>query len=117
MTLTTTLVAPPDAAAWDALVAVADGASVFHPSTWARMWIAEWPDARWEALVIPGEGGGYAAALGMIVRDGPLGRRVMAMPWATYGGPLVRRDHSDPAAARRALLAGFAERVRNGVMV
>src|SRR6185503_9920380 len=53
----------------------------------------------------------------MIVRDGPLGRRVMAMPFGTYGGPIVRRDHPDATAARRSLLEAFAERVRGGVMV
>ncbi|MBI1795443.1 MAG: GNAT family N-acetyltransferase [Candidatus Eisenbacteria bacterium] len=115
-----TMVAPPDAAAWDALVGSSDEASVFHPSAWARLWTSEWPNARWEALVISSAAAGnaprYDAALGMIVRDGLLGRRVMAMPWGTYGGPLVRRDHPDPGTARRVLLAAFAERVR-GAMV
>jgi hypothetical protein len=42
------------------------------------------------------------------VRESPLGRRILAMPDGTYGGPIVRRDHPDPAAARRKLLQGFA---------
>jgi hypothetical protein len=111
------LVSPPDPAAWDALVAEADAATVFHTSAWARLWIAEWPGARWEAVVLP-DGAGYAGGLGLIVRDGALGRRVMAMPYGTYSGPIVRPGHPDPAAVRRQLLEGYAQLVRHAwVMV
>lgn len=112
-----TLVVPPDPAAWDSLVEADETASAFQHSAWARLWTSEWPRSRWEALVIRDEAGGYAAGLAMITRDEPLGRRVMAMPYATYGGPLVRGDHPDPVAARRALLAAYAEHVRSGVML
>jgi hypothetical protein len=106
------LVSPPDPAAWDALVAEARDVTVFHTSAWARLWIAEWPGARWEAVVLP-DGAGYAGGLGLIVRDGALGRRVMAMPYGTYSGPIVRRDHPEPASVRRLLLEGFAQLVRH----
>ena len=106
------LVSPPDPAAWDALVDDSDTATVFHTSAWARLWIAEWPGARWEAVVLP-EGHGYAGALGLIIHDGPLGRRVLAMPYGTYSGPIVRRGHPDPAAVRRLLLEGYAQLVRH----
>jgi CelD/BcsL family acetyltransferase involved in cellulose biosynthesis len=112
-----TLVSPPDPAAWDALVEADETASAFQPSAWARMWTSEWPRARWEALVVRDAAGGYSAGLAMITRDEPLGRRVMAMPYATYGGPLVRGDHPDPAAARRAQLAAYAAHVRSGVLL
>ena len=104
------LVSPPDPAAWDALVAECDTATVFHTSAWARLWIAEWPGARWEAIVLP-EAGGYAGALGLLIHDGPLGRRVLSMPYGTYGGPIVRRDHPDPSSVSRQLLAGYAQLV------
>lgn len=111
------LVSPPDPAAWDALVAETDAATVFHTSAWARLWIAEWPGARWEAVVLPDDAG-YAGGLGLIVRDGAFGRRVLAMPYGTYGGPIVRRGHPDPAAVRRQLLEGYAQLVRHAwVMV
>ena len=106
------LVSPPDPAAWDALVAETEDATVFHTSAWARLWIAEWPGARWEAVVLP-DGTGYAGGLGLIVRDGALGRRVMAMPYGTYSGPIVRRGHPDPASVRRLLLEGYAQLVRH----
>lgn len=106
------LVSPPDPAAWDALIAEAEDVTVFHTSAWARLWIAEWPGARWEAVVLP-EGTGYAGGLGLIVRDGALGRRVMAMPYGTYSGPIVRRGHPDAANVRRQLLEGYAQLVRH----
>ena len=102
-----TLASPPDPERWDALVARAPGASVFHTSAWARLWTEEWGGARWEALVVEGADG-YDAGLGAIVRSrGPL-RTVDAMPFATYGGPLVRADHPDPNGLAAALLEGFA---------
>lgn len=104
------LVSPPDPAAWDALVAESDAATVFHDSAWARLWIAEWPGARWEAIVLP-DAEGYAGALGLIIHDGPLGRRVLSMPYGTYGGPIVRRGHPDPSLVCRQLLAGYAQLV------
>jgi GNAT acetyltransferase-like protein len=106
------LVSPPDPVAWDALVAESDTATVFHTSAWARLWIAEWPGARWEAVVLPDEAG-YAGALGLIIHDGPLGRRVLAMPYGTYSGPIVRRGHPDPSGVRRVLLEGYAQLVRH----
>lgn len=92
---------------WDALVAGAEGASVFHTSAWASVWTGEWKDARWEALVLE-DGAGYAAGLGAIVRRRGFWRTIDAMPFATYGGPIVRTGHPDPAGARRALLDAFA---------
>jgi hypothetical protein len=99
--------AHPDAARWDALVARDPAATVFQTSAWARIWTEEWKDARWEALVVE-EDGGYAAGLGAIVRRrGPL-RTVDSMPFATYGGPLVRDGHPDRRGITAALLDGFA---------
>lgn len=106
------LVSPPDPAAWDNLVAASDTATIFHTSAWARLWIAEWPGARWEAVVLADEAG-YVGALGLIIHDGPLGRRVLSMPYGTYGGPIVRRGHPDPATVRRLLLDGYAQLVRH----
>jgi CelD/BcsL family acetyltransferase involved in cellulose biosynthesis len=103
--------APVDPAAWDALVAASPDATVFHTAAWARIWEEEWPDARWEALALE-DGGGYAAAIGAIVRRrGPV-RVVYSMPYATYGGPIVRRGHPDPARARTALLEAWAREAR-----
>lgn len=95
---------------WDALVAESEHASVFHTSAWAALWAAEWKHARWEALVLEDDSG-YAAGLGFIVRRRGFWRTVDSMPYATYGGPVVRRGHPDPARARRALLEAFAERL------
>jgi len=106
------LVSPPDPAAWDSLVAGSDEATVFHTSAWARLWIAEWPGARWEAIVLP-DGAAYAGALGLVIHDGPFGRRVLSMPYGTYGGPIVRPDHPDPSAVRRQLLDAYAHLVRH----
>jgi CelD/BcsL family acetyltransferase involved in cellulose biosynthesis len=106
-------VSPPDPAAWDALVADAAGSSVFHTSAWARLWLATWPGSRWEALVVQ-EGSHYVGGLGAIVRESPLGRTILAMPFATYGGPIIRRGEADPAAMRRLLLDGYAVRIRSG---
>jgi hypothetical protein len=36
------------------------------------------------------------------------------MPYGTYGGPIVRRDHPDPVAVRRLLLDGYAQLIRHG---
>jgi CelD/BcsL family acetyltransferase involved in cellulose biosynthesis len=100
------LLDPPDAAAWDAFVASADGATVFHTSAWASLWTASWRDAAWRAIVLE-EGGAIQAAIGAIVRRRGLFWSVDAMPFATYGGPLVRRGHRDPSGARAALLEAF----------
>src|SRR5512134_693217 len=100
------MASPPDPSRWDALVAGAAGASVFHTAAWAKLWADEWPGARWEALVVE-EGGEYVAGLGAIVRRrGPF-HTVDAMPFATYGGPIVRKGHPDPRGLATALLAGF----------
>src|SRR5437867_9940924 len=53
--------------------------------------------------VVVRDGPSYVGGLGAIVREGVLGRTILAMPFATYGGPIVRRGH-DPAALRRRLL-------------
>jgi CelD/BcsL family acetyltransferase involved in cellulose biosynthesis len=104
-----------DPARWDALVASADGAGIFHTSQWADLWTSEWRDARWEALVVE-DAAGYAAGLSAIVRRrGPF-RTVDAMPFATYGGPIVRRGYPDPRGIAATLLEGFA-RWAGGAMV
>jgi CelD/BcsL family acetyltransferase involved in cellulose biosynthesis len=103
------LVAPPDAAAWDDLVQASDGATVFHTSAWARLWTEAWSHARWEAVVIE-EDSRYAGGLAWIARSrGPL-ETIDSMPYATYGGPLVRRDHPDPVSVRTRLLEAYASR-------
>lgn len=96
----------PEAERWDALVAQAENASVFHTAAWASIWTGEWRNARWETLVLEDDAG-FAAGLGAIVRRRGLWRSIDAMPYATYGGPIVRRGHPDPGAARRALLEAF----------
>lgn len=103
---------PPDPERWDALAAGAEGASIFHTSAWARVWTDEWKNARWEALVLEDEAG-YAAGLGAVVRRRGPWRTVDSMPFATYGGPIVRRGHPDPAGARRLLLEAFEEWTRS----
>ena len=95
---------------WDALVDDSENASVFQTSAWAALWTSEWKHARWETLLLEDDGG-YAAGLGFITRRRGLWRSVESMPDATYGGPIVRRGHPDPARARRALLEAFAERI------
>ena len=93
------LISAPEPAAWDALVAEAEGATVFHTAAWARLWTAEWPDATWQAIVRH-DGARLAAGLGFVARKGAAGRRIFSMPDGTYGGPLVGRGSGDPAAAR-----------------
>ena len=100
--------APPDAAAWTALVAGAEGASVFHTAAWAGVWTGEWRDARWEAIAYRDPSGGYLGAIGAVVRRRGFFRSIDAMPFATYGGPIVRRGHPDAPKIRRALLEAFA---------
>ena len=99
--------APPDRAAWDALLGASRGVSVFHTASWAELWTAEWRDARWEAIVLE-DGNGYTGAIGAIVRRRGVARAVYSMPYGTYGGPIVREDHPDPASARRLLFEGYA---------
>ena len=98
---------PPERAAWDALVAAAPEATVFHTSAWADLWLEEWRGARWVAHVIE-DGEGYVAGIAAIVRNRGIGRTVLAMPFGTYGGPLVREGHPDPVSARRELFLSFA---------
>jgi CelD/BcsL family acetyltransferase involved in cellulose biosynthesis len=100
-------VSPPDRAAWDALVAAAPEATVFHTSAWAELWVEEWRGARWVAFVVE-DGEGYAGGLSAIVQNRGIGRTVFSMPYGSYGGPLVRPDHPDPASVRRELLEGYA---------
>jgi CelD/BcsL family acetyltransferase involved in cellulose biosynthesis len=100
-------VAPPDRAAWDALVRSAREATVFHTAAWSELWPHEWRDARWEAIVLE-EDGGYAGAIAMIVRRRAALRTIYSMPFATYGGPLVRTGHPDSASVRRQLLEAYA---------
>ncbi len=83
--------APPDPAAWDALVQSAPGATVFHTAAWARLWTEEWRGSKWVAHVIE-DGQGYAAGMAAVVRSRGIGRTVLSMPFGTYGGPLVRVD-------------------------
>jgi len=99
---------PPDRAAWDALVQDCPEATVFHTSAWADLWTEEWRGARWVAVAIEEAPGRYAGAIGAIVRGSGIARRVFSMPYGTYGGPLVRRDHPDPVSVRRELLESFA---------
>jgi len=99
--------APPDRAAWDALVATAPEATVFHTSAWAELWLAEWRGTRWVAFVVEDEKG-YAGGIPAIVRNRGIGRTVFSMPYGTYGGPLVRAGHPDPASVRRELLESYA---------
>ena len=101
--------APPDPAAWAALVESAEGASVFHTADWAGLWTREGGGARWEAIAYLDPNGGYAGAIGAVVRRRAIFRSVDAMPFATYGGPIVRRGNPDASAVRRALLEAFAE--------
>src|SRR5205814_2061231 len=103
------VLSPPDRAAWDALVAEAPEATVFHTSAWAELWLHEWRGARWVAFVIQDESG-YAAGIPAIVRNRGIGRTVLSMPYGTYGGPILRADHPDPVSARRELLEAFARR-------
>jgi len=103
------VLAPPDRAAWDALVASAPEATVFHTSAWAELWLHEWRGARWVAFVIQDDAG-YAAAIPAIVRNRAIGRTVFSMPYGTYGGPILRQGLSDPVSARRELLEAFARR-------
>lgn len=100
---------PPDKAAWDDLVAASPEATVFHTSAWARLWTSEWKDAKWEAWAVS-NGGVYAGAIGAITRRRGLFDTVDSMPFATYGGPIVRKGSRDPASIRRALLEAFARR-------
>jgi CelD/BcsL family acetyltransferase involved in cellulose biosynthesis len=103
------VLAPPDTGAWDELVRASDGGTVFHTSAWAKVWTDEWSGARWEAVVVE-EGSRYAGGLAWIARaHGPL-ETMDSMPYATYGGPLVRRDHSDPVSVRVQLLEAYARR-------
>jgi CelD/BcsL family acetyltransferase involved in cellulose biosynthesis len=97
----------PDPVRWKSLIDDGAGASVFHTAEWASVWTAEWKDARWEALVVE-EGAEYAGAIGAVVRRRGFFRTIDAMPFATYGGPIVRHGHPDPDAARRSLLEAFA---------
>jgi CelD/BcsL family acetyltransferase involved in cellulose biosynthesis len=99
---------PPDSAAWTALVDGAEGASVFHTAAWAGLWTGEWRSARWEAIAYLDSSGGYLGAIGAIVRRRGFFRSIDAMPFATYGGPVVRRGHPDAPKIRRALLEAFA---------
>lgn len=102
------VLAEPDRAAWDALVAASREATVFHTSAWAELWLKEWRGARWVAHVIE-DGAGYAAGIAALVRNRGIGRTVFSMPFGTYGGPLVREGHPDPKSARRELLESFAQ--------
>jgi hypothetical protein len=100
-------VSPVDTARWDLLVKRAAGASVFQTAEWAGLWTECWPGARFEALVVEEEGE-YVAGIGAVVRRrGPF-RTLDAMPFATYGGPLIRAGHPDPRGLATALLEGFA---------
>ncbi len=111
MTPPLAVVTPPDPAAWDVLVGSADESTAFHTAAWARLWVDEWRGARWLAIVLP-DGEGYAAGLGFVERSDAFGRRVYAMPYGTYGGPLVRRGHPNGENVRRRLLETYARIAR-----
>jgi len=102
-----TTVTPPDRGAWEALVAAAPEATVFHTSAWAELWLSEWRGSRWVACVIE-DGSGYLGGIPAIVRNRGIGRTVFSMPYGSYGGPLLRPDLPDPASARQALLESYA---------
>jgi len=108
--------APPDTAAWDDLVASSPEATVFHTSAWARLWTEHWSDAKWEAWAVA-DGSGYAGALGVITRRRGLFETLDSMPFATYGGPIVRKGHRDAGAIRRALLEAYARRASRRLTV
>lgn len=101
----------PDPAAWDSLIAASGEATVFHTARWARLWEEEWRDARWEVVAVE-EGAGYAAAIPVIVRRRGPARVLYSMPFATYGGPIVRKGHPDPGRARRQVVAAWAREAR-----
>ena len=105
-------VTPPDPLAWGALVQGAEGASIFHTEAWAGLWTGEWRDARWEAIAYLDQSGGYLGAIGAVVRRRGFFRTVDAMPFQTYGGPIVRRGIPEGPAIRRALLDAFARWIR-----
>lgn len=115
-TVEATRVQPPDAAAWDDLVASSPDATVFHTSAWAKVWTDEWSDARWEAIVVS-DGSGYAGGIGAIARRRGLFETLDSMPYATYGGPIVRRGHPDPSSVRKLLLEAFARRASRRLTV
>jgi hypothetical protein len=99
-------VSAPDPPAWDDLVQSSRGASVFHTSAWARLWTGLSRSARWEAAIVE-EGGRYMGALGWIARRHGWFESLDAMPYGTYGGPIVRDGHPDVAGVRRALIETF----------
>jgi Acetyltransferase (GNAT) domain len=101
---------PPDVGAWNDLASSSPEATVFHTSAWARLWTEEWRDARWEAIVVE-EGSRYAGAIGYIVRRKGFFETVDSMPFATYGGPIVREGRPDASAIRRRLLEAYGRRV------
>ncbi len=103
------LLSEPDRAAWDDLVLASPEATIFHTSAWANLWTGEWKGARWEAIVVE-EDGRYAGGIGAIVRRrGPF-ETIDSMPFATYGGPILRKGTGDPSSVRRLLLDAFARR-------
>ena len=103
------LLSPPDASAWDELVAASPEATVFHTSAWAKLWTDEWKGAKWEAIVVQ-DSSGYLGGIGAIVRRRGIFRTVESMPFGTYGGPVVRHGHPDAPALRRLLLTSYAAR-------
>ena len=75
--------APPDRDAWNALVAGAPEATVFHTSAWAELWTREWRGARWVAFVLEDEAG-YAGGIPAIVRNRGIGRTVFSKPSESF---------------------------------
>ncbi|HEX3112427.1 MAG TPA: GNAT family N-acetyltransferase [Candidatus Eisenbacteria bacterium] len=99
----------PTPALWDDLVQASPGASVFHTAAWARLWTGLSASTKWEAAILE-EGGRYVGALGWIVRRHGWFESLDAMPYATYGGPIVREGHPAAPRARRALIETFLAR-------
>lgn len=104
------IASPPDAAAWDELLAASPGSTVFQTSAWAGLWTGEWKDARWEAALVEEEGR-LVGGLGWILRRRGWFETIDSMPFATYGGPLVREDHPDRLSVRIKLLEALGRRV------
>jgi CelD/BcsL family acetyltransferase involved in cellulose biosynthesis len=66
-------------------------------------------------VVAAEDGSGYTAGIPVIVRRRGPARVLYSMPYATYGGPIVREGHPDPARARREVLTVWAREARRAL--